>query len=389
VNNSPIFDRISKTLSEKRQASLFRTLAEPDASFDIDMSTNSYLWLHANAEVAKAAKEFLKNQFHGNCASRLISSNSSLFAELEAEIAAWKRAESALVFNTGYAANLGIIQAICKRDTEVFSDKLNHASIIDGIRLSKAKVACFRHRDMADLKDVLKASGTSEKLIITESVFSVDGDCAPLADICELARRFNCMVMVDDAHATGIFGKNGSGLVEELGLEESVDIRMGTLSKSLAGMGGFFAGSAMLKDFFVNSCRSLMYSTALPHAALAWDLAAIRHIRKNPEMGRKLLVKADRFREALNEAGFDTLSSETQIIPCVLGDEKSALSLAAHLRKKGIKAPAIRPPTVPAGSSRVRFNVHLGLTDEDLKRVATALKSWKADNSASRAKKEG
>ena len=380
MNNSPIYDRIDRFLSEKKQSDLFRTIPPRIEPFDIDMSTNSYLWLHTDPDIAREASLLVENQFYGNCASRLISYNSPLFSELEEEIARWKRAKSGLVFNSGYAANIGIIQAICNRDTEIFSDKLNHASIIDGIRLSQAKLSRFNHCDMVDLRNQLKASGAKEKLIITDSVFSMDGDKAPLADICGLAQRFGCLVMVDEAHTTGVFGKNGSGLVEELGLEDNIDIRMGTLSKAVAGTGGFFTGSTTLRDFFVNTSRSLIYSTALPHAALAWDLAAVRHIRQNPGMGKKLLEKAERFREAVREAGFDTLSSETQIIPCLVGNEKEALSLSTHLKKNGIKAPAVRPPTVPAGSSRVRFSVHLGLKEEDLKRVVEALKSWKAAN---------
>ena len=377
MNKSPIYDRIGKILSEKKQSFLFRTIPSSIELCDIDMSTNSYLWLHKEPEVARAAKALVKDQFHGNCASRLVSFNSPLFSELEAEIAAWEGAETALVFNSGYAANLGIIQAICTQSIEVFSDKLNHASIIDGIRLSKAKTTCFSHCDMADLKRLLEASNEKEKLIVTDSVFSMDGDCAPLSDICDLARRYGCMVMVDEAHATGVFGKNGSGLVEELGLEGSIDIRMGTLSKSIAGMGGYFAGSAMLRDFLVNTSRSLIYSTALPHSALAWDLAAIRYIRNNPGIGKKLLEKAARLRNEFQKAGFNTLSSTTHIIPCVLGEEASALSLSAHLKKNGIKAPAIRPPTVSVGSACVRFSVHSGLSKEDCEGVVEAMKSWK------------
>jgi 8-amino-7-oxononanoate synthase len=379
MNNSPLYDRIHKILSDKKQSHLFRTIPSDSGSFGIDMSTNSYLWLHTNPEIAQATDDLIKDQLYGNCASRLISFNSPLFSELEKELAAWKQTESALVFNTGYDANLGIIPALCIRETEVFSDKLNHASIIDGIRLSKASVTQFGHGDMTDLRIKLKASVAKEKLIITDSVFSMDGDTAPLADICDLARKFNCLVMVDEAHAEGILGASGSGLIEAIGLKGEVDIIMGTLSKAVAGMGGFFAGSSTLRDFLVNSSRSLIYSTALPHASLAWDLAAVRYIRKNPGMGRKLIEKAEAFREALKKAGFDTQSSSTQIVPCVLGDEKSALALSAHLIKNGIKAPAIRPPTVPEGSCRVRFSVHSGLSDNDCNRVVETMRSWKTN----------
>jgi 8-amino-7-oxononanoate synthase len=378
MKNSLIDARIEKTLSEKKRSNLFRTLAPAAGPYDIDLSTNSYLWLHADPGVAREASTLVGRQLYGNLASRLVSSSSALFSELEAEIAAWKGAEAALVFNSGYAANTGMIQAICTPETEVFSDNLNHASIIDGIRLSKAKVARFKHCDVSDLKALLDASPARERIIITDSVFSMDGDRAPLADICDLARRFQCMVMVDEAHAAGVFGKNASGLIEELGLEKDVDIRMGTLSKAIAGMGAFFAGSTMLRDFFINTGRSLIYSTALPHAVLAWDLAAIRHIRKHPEGGKRLLGKAAGFRDSLKEMGFDTGTSSTHIVPCIVGDEASALSLSAHLKERKIKAPAIRPPTVPAGKACVRFSTHLGLTEEDGCRVVEAMGKWKA-----------
>ncbi len=380
MNNSPIYDRIDKTLSDKKQTDLFRTAASDAGRCDIDLSTNSYLWLQANPDIAQAAQTLINGQLHGNCASRLVSVNSPLFMELEREIAAWKKTESALVFNSGYAANTGMIAALCTKETEVFSDRFNHASIIDGIALAKAKVSCYEHCDMSHLRNLLKGSGSREKFIVTDSVFSMDGDSAPLADICDLAKEFGCMLMVDEAHATGLFGKNGSGLVEALGLESCVDVRMGTLSKSVAGMGGYFAGTAGLRDYFVNVSRSLIFATALPHAVLAWDLAAVRHIRNHPDIGRSLLEKSDRFREALTKAGFDTLSSATQIVPCAVGGEKSALSLAKHLNTKGIKAPAIRPPTVPPGSSRVRFSVHAGVSEQELNRVVESAVSWKSVN---------
>ena len=194
-----------------------------------------------------------------------------MYDELESEIASWENTESALVFNSGYVANLGIITSLCNRDTEIFSDKLNHASIIDGIQLSGGIMTRYLHCNLADLEKKLAASTRKDKIIVTDTVFSMDGDCAPLADICELAAKYRCMVMVDEAHATGIFGKTGSGLVEQCGLEKSVDIRMGTLSKSIAGLGGYFAGSQMLRDYFVNTSRSLIYSTGLPHAAF-WPM---------------------------------------------------------------------------------------------------------------------
>jgi 8-amino-7-oxononanoate synthase len=379
MNNSPIYKRISEALLKKKQAHLFRQCAQPENSW-IDLSTNSYLSLQTNSKVIEAARKLAGENFHGNLASRVVSSGSPLFTELENEIASWKHAESALVFNTGYAANVGMLQAIASRSTTIFCDKLNHASIIDGILLSVAKIVRYRHGDMDDLKTKLAASVCKEKLIVTDSIFSMDGDCAPLVDICYLARTYDCMVMVDEAHATGVFGATGSGLVEELGLESSIDIRMGTLSKSIAGMGGYFAGPSLLRDYFINSSRSFIYSTALPHSVLAWDLTALRYVKTNAGMGSKLLTQARSFKEELGSLGFATLRSTTHIIPCVLGKESSALALSGFLRKAGILVPAIRPPTVPANTARLRFSLHCGITDNQLNDVIAAIKEWKNIN---------
>jgi len=372
----PLAERLSRELDERKSKGLLRALPEhrPQA---IDLSTNSYLALHLNTGVAAEAERLAGPVLHGNLASRLISETSPLAAQLEAELADWKKTEAALLFNSGYAANIGILQAVATRDTEVFSDRLNHASIIDGLRLSGCRFRRYRHCDMADLKSLLAASKAKEKIIVTDTVFSMDGDCAPLADIVELAKTHDCWVMVDEAHATGVFGKNAGGLAEALGVSDAIEIRMGTLSKAVAGIGGFFAGSALLRDYLVNHARSCIYSTGLPHAAFAFDLAAVRHIRARPEAGRELLEKSKGFREKLRVIGFDTLTSTTQIVPCCIGSDLKATELSLFLRERGIIAPAIRPPTVPKGASRVRFSVHSGFTGEQEDKVIAALKEWK------------
>jgi 8-amino-7-oxononanoate synthase len=380
MNQSPICDRIHATLLKKKQSNLFRKCSEYLPSGAIDFSTNSYLSLHTNIEIAESARKLAQNRFHGNCASRIISSESSLFEELESEIASWEHTEAALVFNSGYAANTGIIQALCSRDTVVFCDRLNHASIMDGITLSRAKLVRYMHNDMSDLEKKLFASNAKEKIIITDTVFSMDGDCAKLSSICDLAQKFNCMVMVDEAHATGVFGKTGAGITEELGFENKIDIRMGTLSKSVAGLGGYFAGSAETRDYLVNCSRSLIYSTALPHAALAWNLAAIRHIRSHQGMGKELLFKAQQLRAAMHKKDFDVMKSDSQIVPCQTGDEASALSLSAFLKKNNIIVPAIRPPTVPANTARIRLSVHSAITDEHIELLVDAIKKWRTSN---------
>jgi 8-amino-7-oxononanoate synthase len=356
---------------------MFRSVKTDTGRQSIDLSTNSYLALHDNAQILEDARSMTGTTVCGNLASRLVAEHSPLYSILEQEIADWEKTESALVFSSGYAANVGIIQAICTRDTEVYCDRLNHASIYDGIALSGCKLIRYRHNDMTDLQNKLSFSHAKEKLIIPDTIFSMDGDRAPLTDIVELAQKNDAMIMVDEAHATGIFGRDGSGLVEATGTQDYIDIRMGTLSKALAGLGGYFAGTKLLRDYFVNFSRSFIYSTGLPHASLAFTLATIRYIRKNPELGHSLLTKAECLREKINSTGFSTLDSSTQIIPCIVKSKNEALLLSDFLKKQSITAPAIRPPTVPEGLSRIRISCHLGLTEDDENAIIEHLKQWK------------
>ena len=380
MNTSPIYDRISKDLKNRHELDLFRSIRSADVKAPVDLSTNSYLALHAEPEIIKQARELTGDNLSGNLASRLVTETSPLYTVLESELALWEQTESSLVFSSGYAANVGMLQAICTKDTEVFCDRLNHASIYDGIALSGCKLNRYRHVDISDLRDRLAASTSKEKLIVTDTVFSMDGDRAPLGDICELAKKFNCLVMVDEAHATGIFGANGTGLVEETGTSDCIDIRMGTLSKALAGLGGYFAGTVLLRDYFVNFSRSLIYSTGLPQSTLAFTIAAIRFIRKRPGYGRMLLDKADTFRQRVKYTGYSTFDSTTQIIPCLVNSKDEAIQLSAFLKSNGISAPAIRPPTVPEGTARIRLSYNLGLggTEEDF--IIDKLTNWKKNH---------
>lgn len=381
MKNSPIYDRIYSANKKRKEAHQFRSIPLFSSDSDIiDLSTNSYLSLHNNDTVKQTAKEIAGDHFYGNLASRLVSEKSPLFTVLENEIAQWKHAESALVFNSGYAANLGILQALCTKDTEVFCDRLNHASIYDGIFLSGCKIKRYKHNDMKDLENAIKSSVSKEKLIITDTVFSMDGDRARLPDICTLATEHNCMIMVDEAHAGGIFGERASGLSEENGVSDVIDIRMGTLSKAVAGLGGYCAVNTDLRDYFINFCRSFIYSTALPHQILAHNIAAIRFIRSNPGLGKALLSMADSFRESLQKIGFSTLESTTQIIPCLMESEGSALDLSSYLKENGIIAPAIRPPTVPNGTARLRISLFYGLTSMQQQYILEHLKRWKCSH---------
>jgi 8-amino-7-oxononanoate synthase len=377
MNASPIYDRINKELTERKSHNLFRQIpAVTPADGVIDCSTNSYLSLQFKPEIQQEAQRLSGGVQSGNLASRIVAQYSPLFDTLEAEIASWKHTETALVFNSGYATNCGIIQGLCTRDTEVFSDRLNHASIYDGIKLAGCKLTRYKHNDMRDLEVKCSSSSSREKIIITDSVFSMDGDCAPLADIVTIAKKYNCMTMIDEAHAAGILGPHCGGLADKLGISLEIDIVMGTLSKALAGCGGYVAVSSPLRDYFVNNCRSLIYSTALPHTVLAHNLAALRYVRSHTAMGSALFAMAEEFRWRVKSDYFSTGCSVTQIVPVITGDETRALALRSYLKKNGIIAPAIRPPTVPAGTSRIRISLHGGLSRTDLEKVITVLNGW-------------
>lgn len=377
---TPIHQRIEKELDERKEKILFRVnapyLPEKEDKI-IDCSTNSYLGLHKKEEVCTQALLLIGKQTYGNLASRIIHCESPLYSQLEKEIAEWEETETSLVFSSGYLTNLGVILALCNRSTEVFCDRLNHASIYDGIKLSGCKLIRYKHCDISDLKEKIKSSNAIEKVIITDTIFSMDGDKVPLVDIAEIAYKYKALVIVDEAHATGIFGKKGSGVVEETGTKDIIQIRIGTLSKAIAGMGGYVATSHFFRDYFVNFSRSIIFSTALPHSVLAYNLAAIRYIRSHPELGKNLLSSAEWMRNKLEKNGFSTKPSVSQIIPIYTKDPDEAISLSSYLRAKNIILPAIRPPAVPEGTSRLRLSWSLLLTREDGDKIIYYLTKWK------------
>lgn len=376
---TPIEERLSRAIERRRSSGTFRSLPQTRAAASrrIDCSTNSYLGLHTNSEIAAEALRLSGTYTGGNLASRLVAQQSDLYRLLEEEIAAWEGTESSLVFTSGYTANVGILQALCGRTTEVFCDRLNHASIYDGIRLSGGKLTRYRHCDMSDLRKRLRQSTSKEKVIVTDTVFSMDGDRAPLEDIAQLARESGALVCVDEAHATGIFGGSGSGRVEETGTAEGIAVRMGTFSKALAGLGGYVATTAGFRDIFINFSRSLIYSTGLPPVVLAHNLSAVRHMRSHPGLGTALLRSAASFRRDLIRSGYSTRESSTQIVPCIVRNEREAVNLMTWLRERDIHAPAVRPPTVPAGTSRIRFSWSLLHTDDDRSLIIDHLKRWR------------
>ena len=336
----------------------------------LNLSSNDYLGLAQDPRLIAGAQEAAARWGVGAGASRLVAGHLGLHEDVEKELAAFKDAEAAVLFSTGYMANLGVITALMSQGDVIFSDRLNHASIMDGIRLSGATLHRFPHRDMNQLEKILRQTpGGKRRLIITDSVFSVDGDLAPLWELVALKERYGAWLMIDEAHATGVLGPGGAGLAQALGLAAGVDIHMGTLSKALGSLGGYVAGERRLIDYLHNKARSFIYTTAMPPPVLGAIQAALRVVREEPDRRLRLLQEAEKFRRGLQDAGFDTLGSETQIVPVLVGKNEPALEFAAALRARGLMAVALRPPTVPPGRARVRFSLSAAHSPADLARA--------------------
>ena len=334
------------------------------------LGSNNYLGLSTHPKVIAAAIEATRVFGTGASGSRLISGNSELYTALEANLAKIKGTEAALVFSSGYAANTSIIPVLAGEGDLILSDALNHASIIDGCRLSRATKKVYRHCDVAHLQALLsETASVQRRLIVTDGVFSMDGDIAPLPDICEVAAEYAAMVLVDDAHGFGVLGEDGSGTVAHFGLDGTDIIQMGTLSKAIGGLGGYVAGSHALIELLINRARGFIFTTGLPPATLAAAHAALDVIRSTPELRQRLLSHAARLKTALAGLGFDLLPSETQIVPVVLGSPQRALHVAEMLLAAGVFAPAIRPPAVPSGTSRLRVTVMATHTDAEIQRA--------------------
>jgi len=341
----------------------------------LNFCSNDYLGLANDARVKRAAIEAIAEYGWGSGASRLVCGNMAPHEKLESELALFKDTESALVYSSGYMANTGIIPALMGRESVVIGDKLNHASIVDGIILSRAKLMRYPHADTQALRDILKALPASQrKLIVTDSVFSMDGDKAPLKDIVELARRYDAMVLVDEAHAFGVLGDHGKGLVEELALEGQVDIQMGTLSKAAGSFGAYACGTKVLREYLINKSRSFIYTTAMPPALAQASRAAVKIIRDEPRLRLQLKDNADYLRAQIQGMGFDTMNSSTPIIPLLVKDPARAKEMSNRLLQQGIFVQAIRPPTVPSGTSRLRLTVMATHTREDLDQLLNALR---------------
>lgn len=337
----------------------------------VDFSSNDYLGLAGHPELIKAATEALMRYGTSSSASRLLSGDVEIHHKLEEEIARFKNKEAALVFNSGYQANIGILSALYGKGDAIFSDRLNHASIVDGIILSGSKLFRFKHNDLGHLEELLTKERPNFKkaLIVTETVFSMDGDRPSLKELTRLKERYGCQMMVDEAHATGIYGPCGSGVVEAEGLSDRIDFVMGTFGKALGGFGAFLAASKDVIAYLVNTSRSFIYSTALPPSVTASNLAAIKVIANEPGRRRKLLESAQFFRDAIVELGFEVRGS-SQIVPLIVGDNNRTVKLAETLKGKGYWVLPIRPPTVPKGEARIRFSLTVYHDKRILKRLA-------------------
>jgi 8-amino-7-oxononanoate synthase len=337
------------------------------------LCSNNYLGLADHPRVREAAADAAMRWGAGAGASRLVSGNMTLHRRLEERLATFKGTQSALVFGSGFLANLGIIPALARRGEIVFSDELNHASIVDGCRLSGAETFIYRHADVEHLEWGLRNADERGALIVTDGVFSMDGDVAPLEEIVELARHFDVRVMVDDAHGTGTLGPGGRGSVAEAGLEGEIDVIVGTLGKALGSYGAFAACDHAMALHLINSARPLIYSTGLPPSAAAAAMAALELLQEQPRRVERLADNAATLRDELAREGFDVSGSETQIIPLIVGDAGLAMKICEAALEQGVFAQAIRPPTVPDGTSRLRLALMASHTRDELRDAARVL----------------
>lgn len=360
-----------KRLDSIRGRGLLRSLSLFEDPELLDFSSNDYLDLANHPLLAEASAKAARDLGCSVSASRLMSGNIRLHQELEVELAELVGLDSALLFGSGFLANIGLISSITGRDDIIFADRLNHASLVDGARLSRGQVIRYRHCDLDHLEHLLNTRNCpGRRYIVSDSLFSMDGDIAPLRELQHLAAVHDSLLVVDEAHAIGVFG-SGGGICREIGVRPHVVV--GTLSKALGSYGGFAAGSAEMKKYLVNIARSFIYTTGLPPSCCAAAMAALSLVRLDPQAGGRLLDSASRFRDLLRSAGLSTAGSSSQIIPVILGENQTATRVSKKLFDHGIGAVAVRPPTVPKGTSRLRLSVTLKHREADFQRVIDVL----------------
>ena len=359
-------DGFRVTLNELRRAGLLRELRLPNG---IDLVSNDYLGLTAHPHLTQAMRVALGELPAGSAGSRLLRGHHEIFERIEARLAAFSGTESALLFGSGYAANIGLLQALVSPDDLILSDERNHASLIDGIRLTKAATRVFGHQDLGALEEALRAPHRGRAIVVTESVFSMDGDCTPLEELCTVAERGGAAVIVDEAHATGLYGGRGSGRVEELGIRDRVLATIHTGGKALGSGGAWVAGSRALRDVLVNRARSFIFSTApLPVVGAALE-AGLQLTEREPGRRADVHRKSLLVRRALAEAGVNA-AGQSPIVPILAGSNEAALALQSGLSAAGFDVRAIRPPSVAPGTARLRVTVRYPVPDEDLLRFA-------------------
>ncbi len=379
---------LSEELQSFKGKNLYRqleTIGSPRASrFHIgkrefvNFTSNNYLGLAQHPFVLKKATQTLREWGAGSGASRLLSGNFKIHEELERKLARFKREQAAIVFSSGYLANLGAVTALLNEQDVVLVDRLNHASLIDAARLSKAKLWVYPHKDVFELKKLLqKASRFRRRLVLTDAYFSMDGDTAPLDKLLELCRATDSLLMVDEAHSTGVFGRTGGGLTECFCLQGQIDVVMGTLSKALGSVGGYICGRSVLREYLVNRCREFIYTTAPSPVASGAALASLEVIQNQPEIRKKLWANVHFLRNGLESLGFDLMGSEGPIIPIKTGEPRKTLKVKEALMKEGIFSAAIRPPTVSKGTDRIRLSVTADHQKRDLEKVLITLKKIK------------
>jgi len=373
-----------RELKELEKNGLFRQLNRiVDSSSDtwitiedrrvLNLCSNNYLGLANDIRLKDAAIEAIKKYGVGSGASRLVSGDNLLHHKLEENLAKFKNTEKCIVFNSGYAANLGLISSLVSRQDIVFCDKLNHASIIDGAILSRAELRRYPHNDITTLNRLIKKfQDYKKKLIVTDSVFSMDGDIAPLEELIELAQKYNCMLMLDEAHATGVLGSKGRGALEFLGLEKRLEnknnfiIQMGTLSKAFGSFGAYVCGSKDLIDYLINHSRPFIYSTSLPPAISAASIKALEIVENGSALRQQLMDNVSFFKKRLLSLGFNLGCSQTQIIPLITKDPILTMEFSKRLFEDGIFVQGIRPPTVPVGQARLRITIMATHRQQDL-----------------------
>ncbi len=365
-------DRIKIHLDEIEAKGLTRKLVSPKG---IDLSSNDYLGLAKDERIKNAFIEGIKREGIGSTGSRLLRGERECFRKVEKQFAEYKATESSLYFATGYQANIGVLSAFLEKDDVVFSDESNHASLIDGMRLSGCRKIIFPHLDVSELEKLLKKTVCAkQKFLVTESLFSMDGTIAPLDKYAEICRETSTNLIVDEAHAVGIYGANGSGLIEQFGIEKDVFLSINTAGKALGVSGAFVAGSDSAIEYLINKCRSFIFSTA-PLPAIADALkTAIEIVQNEKERREKLFELSQFFCDLLIENQFDAPADATQIVPIIIGESERAVKVAENLQVKGFDVRAIRPPTVPQGSSRLRVSLNVNLTEEILRDFVNELK---------------